>query len=113
MRQGVRREVKNPRLLLADLQDENDSQRVKARLAWRRRMADAGARLADEVELGRRAGTEKGVQARSRSLPSGPSRNDPMPALLFVATIAGALIWILAIFGLISIGQFLQRVFGG
>ncbi len=94
-----------------DLLDLNNSARVKARIAWRNRIEAAGFRLAEEVEHERKAGTAR-VHSKSRSLPSGPapSRHDPMPELFVVGL---ALLTLFAIFGAISIGQFLQRMLGG
>ena len=45
-----------------------------------------------------------------RSLPSGPSRRDPMPALFVVGL---AILTLSAIFGAISIGRFLVEISGG
>lgn len=86
-------------LLWADLNENNNINRFKARRDWKHRV---------ESGRNRKAGTEEGVQARSRSLPSvsvsAPSRRDPMPTFFVVS---------LALLTLLAIGQFLQRIWGG
>jgi hypothetical protein len=100
-----------------DLLDRNNAARHNARRAWRQRIEAAGARLAEEEER-RKAGTA-GVHAaagrqRSGAVPalrgSSPSRRDPMPVFFVVGL---AVVSLFAIFGFISIGQFLQHIWGG